>query len=276
MEQELNRLQTLYDALVAFVVNYSFQLLGAVVILLVGLIIAARVGRWVENICLRKNLDVTLSHFLASCTKIAIIVAVGIMVLNNVGISITPLVAAIGAVSLGAGLAVQGLLSNFSAGLNIILTRPFVVGDTISVQGVTGVVQEVKLAYTLLHDEDDVLITIPNKHIVGEILHNSQVSKLAEMVIGVAYGSDLDKVIGTVRAALERSIENGDRYQVGIDSFTEGRIHVGVRVWVSTKLFHQRRYQINGEIYRALRDAGIEISSPQLEVRTPGRDPASC
>lgn len=267
MEQELDRLQTIYDTLVEFFVNYSFQLLGAFVILLAGMWGASWVARWVEAICLRKKLDVTLSHFLANIAKIVIIVAVAIMVLNKIGISITPLVAAIGAVSLGAGLAVQGLLSNYSAGLNIIFIRHFVVGDTISVQGVTGVVKEVKLAYTLLHDEDDVQITIPNRHIVGEILHNSRRDKLAETVIAIAYGSDTSRAIEVIREVLEKLVEGENKYQVGIDSFADSGINIGVRLWVPTERFHELRYQANNEIYRALRAAEIEIPFPQREVR---------
>ncbi len=268
MKQELDQLQAIYDALVEFFVNYSFQLIGAIVILLVGLIIASRVARWIEKLCLRKNLDVTLSHFLASCARIAIVIAVAVMVLNNLGINITPLVAAIGAVSLGAGLAVQGLLSNFSAGLNIILTRPFVVGDTISVQGVTGVVKEVKLAYTLLNDEDDVQITIPNRHIVGEILHNSQSHKLAETIIGVAYGSDTDQVIGIIQSVLDGFMSSdGNKRQVGIDSFGDSSINIGIRLWVPTEQFHEMRFKLNTEVFKALKEANVEIPFPQREIK---------
>ncbi len=123
--------------------------------------ISNRLARLVLAICEKNKLDITLSKFLASCTKIFIIIMVGVICLGKIGISVTPLVAAIGAASLGAGLAMQGLLSNYAAGLNIILTRPFVVGDTIIVQGVTGIVDEVRLAQTMLTDEDEVTITTP-------------------------------------------------------------------------------------------------------------------
>ncbi len=97
-----------------------------------------------------KKIDITLSQFLSNTTKMLVVIMITIVSLSKLGISVTPFVAAIGAISLGAGLALQGLLSNYAAGFNIILIRPFVVGDTITVHGVTGVVEEVLLAYTVL------------------------------------------------------------------------------------------------------------------------------
>jgi small conductance mechanosensitive channel len=163
MEQELEQVTAIYNQITSFLVNYSFQLLGAIIIFLIGMLVAHRISTIVLRLCQRKKLDVTLSGFIANTTKLIIIVMTAIIALGKLGISITPFVAAVGAISLGAGLAVQGLLSNYGAGLNIILARPFVVGDTISVQGVCGVLKVVHLAYTLLSNEDDVSITVPNK-----------------------------------------------------------------------------------------------------------------
>lgn len=127
---------------------------------------------------------------------------VAIIALGKLGISVTPFVAAIGALSLGAGLALQGLLSNYGAGLYIIISRPFIVGDTIRVQDVTGLVKEVHLAFTMLADEDDVEITIPNRHIIGEILYNSHTDTLAEETVGITYDSDPNKAIAVIKQAL--------------------------------------------------------------------------
>ena len=97
IDDEIEQIQTVYNTLTEFLVKYSFQIIGAIIILLVGILIANRLAKAVANLCLRRNLDITLSHFLASCTKIAVIIAVGVMALSKLGISITPLVAAIGA-----------------------------------------------------------------------------------------------------------------------------------------------------------------------------------
>ena len=201
---EVEKLTALYDVIIEFVVNYSFQLLGALIVLVIGLFIAGKVSRRIEALLLARNFDVTLSRFIANMLRVAIIVMVAVVVLNKLGVNITPMVAAIGALSLGAGLAVQGLLTNYSAGLNIIITRPYIVGDTITLLGVTGVVKEVKLAATLLTNEDDEIITIPNRHVIGEIITNSNDCRVVELEIGVAYQTDIDEACSVIADALNQ------------------------------------------------------------------------
>lgn len=271
MEQEIEQIQAIYTTIVEFFVNYSFQLVGALIIFLIGMIVANKVSRMVLALCEKKGLDITLSRFLASFVKIVILVGVAIIALGKIGISVTPFVAAIGALSLGAGLAVQGLLSNYGAGLNIIIARPFVVGDTITVQGQTGLVDEVHLAYTILRDEDDVRITIPNRHIVGEIIHNSAANKLAETSVGVSYDSDPQKVIQVLHAVLvEQGVTEAREPLIGIDNFGDSSINFGVRFWVPTDRFHEVRFRVNNAIFAGLGQAGITIPFPQREVRMLG------
>jgi len=268
MKEEIDQFKAIYDLIATFFVTYSFQLVGALIVLVIGLLVSSRVARLVTRTCDKHGLDVTLSRFLASCTKIIIIVAVAVICLGKIGISVTPFVAAIGALSLGAGLAMQGLLSNYAAGLNIILTRPFVVGDTIIVQGVTGIVKEVRLAQTILTDEDEVTILIPNRHIVGEIIHNSNDFKVVESTLGVAYNSDIDQVTSTIKAVLHQlGVDTNRPPQVGIDEFGDSSINFGIRFWVPTDKYHQLRFRVNDELFKALHLAGIEIPFPQQEIR---------
>ncbi len=268
MQEDIDKFKEVYDLIITFFVTYSFQLVGAVIILVIGLLISNRLARLVLAICEKNKLDITLSKFLASCTKILIIVMVGIICLGKIGISVTPMVAAIGAASLGAGLAMQGLLSNYAAGLNIILTRPFVVGDTIIVQGVTGIVDEVRLAHTILTDEDEVRITIPNRHIVGEIIHNSSAYRVVEAAVGVAYSSNMKDVRSIIKTVLDDlGISENREPQIGIDDFGDSSINFVVRFWVPTEKFHQLRMRVNDRLFEALVQGGIQIPFPQREVR---------
>ncbi len=269
MEQELQQAQAIYKLITEFFVNYSFQILGALIIFALGVIVARKVGNLVMKLCERKELDITLSRFAASTSKLTIIVMVAVIALGKVGISVTPFVAAIGALGLGAGLAMQGLLSNYGAGLNIILTRPFVVGDTIRVKGVAGLVKEVHLAFTVLADEDDVIITIPNRHIIGEIIHNSHTDTLAEETVGISYDSDPEKAIVVIRKALEETDNvNAERPpQVGIEDFADSSINIGIRFWAPTNHYYDTRYRANAAIYEALKASEIDIPFPQREVR---------
>lgn len=268
MQEELQQVEAIYNSIVQFFVNYSFQLVGALIVFLIGMFVASKVSAATLKLCEKKALDITLSRFIASFVKIVILVGVAIIALGKIGISVTPFVAAIGALSLGAGLAVQGLLSNYGAGLNIIITRPFVVGDTITVKGETGLVDEVHLAYTILKDEDDVRITIPNRHIVGEILHNSAANKLAETTVSVSYGSDPKNVIDVLRSVLtEQGAAESREPLIGIDNFADSGINFMVRFWVPTEYFHETRFRVNGAIFQALTEAGISIPFPQREIR---------
>lgn len=269
LKNELAQLQVVYDTIINFFVNYSFQLIGALIILLIGMLIANRVAKLVRRFCESKDLDVTLSRFIANVAKITIVVMVLIICLNKIGISITPLIAAIGAISLGAGLAVQGLLSNYGAGLNIILTRPFVVGDTISVQGVSGQVKDILLAYTLIVTEDDVLITIPNKHIIGEIIHNSEEVSLLELSVGVSYQSDLDKVKKLLEDAIKENQFTSENKapMVGIANFGDSSVDIEIRVWSNSNQINAARFALNKTIWDVLKANQIEIPYPQREVK---------
>lgn len=280
MNEEFEQMAEVYQLVTTFLVTYSFQIIGAIIILLIGLIIARKIHNLILALCQKKGLDITLSRFIASSLRLLIVAMVGIIALNKVGISVTPLIAAIGAIGLGAGLAVQGLLSNYGAGLNIILTRPFVLGDTIQVEGVKGIVEEIHLAYTILSDEDDVRIMVPNKHIIGEIIHNSQGDSLQALTVGIAYDSDPKSAIEVIQKALSDipglSIERPAL--IGIDSFGDSSIDIGIRLWVKTERLYECRYAANMAIHEALELAGIEIPFPQRDVHitstNPSRPPA--
>ncbi|MGH1372916.1 MAG: mechanosensitive ion channel family protein [Cellvibrionaceae bacterium] len=268
LKAELDQASAIYDMVIEFFVNYSFQILGAVLILLAGMLIARKIGNLVQRLCEKKNLDITLSRFIASTAKILVVVMVAIIALGKLGISVTPFLAAVGALSLGAGLAVQGLVSNYGAGLNIILTRPFVVGDTISVQGVSGLVKEVHLAYTILSNEDETEINIPNKHIVGEIIHNSFKNTLAEISIGIAYHEDSDQAIAHIERALAGldGICQEKKPQVGIESFADSAVQIGIRVWLPTEHYFTLLHKVNSTAYKALKTNEVDIPFPQRHV----------
>lgn len=267
--EELEQVSAIYNMIVTYLVSYSFQILGAILILIIGVMVGRRVGEFVLRLCQKRKLDITLSRFFASCARIAIIASAVIVALPKLGIQITPFIAALGAVGLGAGLAVQGLLSNYGAGLSIILTRPFVVGDTIRVQGVCGIVKEVHLAYTLLSNEDEEVITIPNRHIVGEIIHNSQGDTLLDLAVGIAYQSDVNAAIAAIGQALATvdGLSTERKPLIGIDGFGDSAIDIGVRCWAKTAQLYQVKYTCNKVIFDTLLAAGIAIPFPQREVR---------
>lgn len=269
LSSHLRLVEKMYEMALAFLVDYSFQILGAVIIFIIGLFVARWVGHNVERFCRKQGLDEILVRFIAGAARIIILIGVGIICLGKFGISITPFVAAIGALSLGAGLALQGLLSNYGAGLAIMITRPFAVGDTLTLLGVSGVVWQVNLGTTILDTEDGEKITIPNKQIMGEVLINSHAHKVWEGSIGIAYSSDPQKAIVIINKVLsqQEKVILDPAPQVGIQQFGESAIVIGFRYWIPTQQYYRLGFQINEKIFAQFRAEDINIPFPQQEVR---------
>ena len=268
MTDELREVQQLVTMAMDFMVNYSFQVVGAILVLILGAIAARLAASFLLRFLERKAFDVTLSRFLASAVKITILAFAIIIALGKFGVTIAPFIAAVAAMAFGASFAIQGPLSNYGAGLVIVLSRPFVVGNTITVSGVSGVVEEVRLGATTLIDEDGVNITIPNKHIVGEIIQNSGKQKIIEAVVGISYGSDPETAIQLMKDLLDTypEITKDPAPQVGIQEFGDSSINIGLRYWVPTKQYFDMRYRVNLAIYDTLKQANIEIPFPQRDV----------
>lgn len=246
---------------VEFLIAYGFQILGALIVLYIGIKLAGWTGRRTQNLALAKSVDLTLSKFLGDAVKVFIVVLVIVITLANLDVSIAPLVAVAGASAFGVTMAIQGPLSNYGAGLAIILGRPFVVGNTITVRRVSGVVDNISLAATKLIGEDGEHITVPNKQIVGEVLVNSLERRVVETKVCIGADQDHAKAIEVIIKALEHfpDLASDARPQVGIHDFTYGGIIIGVRFWVRSMRYFEIRYRVNQTILRALDQAGIAL-----------------
>jgi small conductance mechanosensitive channel len=261
IEQNIAMITSLADTVIDFIVKYGFQILGALIVLVIGLKIAGWLGRKAERMALAKDIDITLSKFMGNVVKVLLVVMVIIITLGNFGITIAPLIALAGASAFGATMALQGPLSNYGAGLAIILGRPFVVGNTITVRKVSGVVDEIALAATTLVGEDGERITIPNKQIVGEILVNSDERRVIETRLCIAEDQNPTKAIEIVREALGGFPELAESAppQVGVHDFTYGGVIIGARYWVPSMKYFNTRYRVNEAVLRALADSGITL-----------------
>ena len=268
MEKEIQSLQKFYNIVIEFLTTYSFQLIGAFIIVLLGWFASKYVYALLMRIFEKNHFDSTLARFLANVARILVLAAMVVVALGKIGISIAPFVAAIGAVSLTAGLASQGSVSNYAAGVLLIINRPFKVGDTISVAGVYGVVEEIKLAYTALRNEDEELITVPNKQMIGDILVNSFEFRVVESTIGVSYEQNPEKAIEIIMEVLNTQQEVSKEHKpvVGIAKFGDSAIEIGLRYWVPTKSFFKTQYELNLALYNALHVNHITIPYPQREV----------
>jgi len=261
IDRQIETVSVLIDAAAEFIVAYGFQILGALVVLLIGIKIAGWAARKTVAFGERRRFDPTITKFAGNVVRVLVLAVVAIITLSNFGIAISPLVALAGAAAFGGTLAIQGPLSNYGAGISIILSRPFTVGNTIQVRGTHGVVQEISLAHTVLTGEDGERITIPNKEIVGQIIVNSYACRVVETRIAIGADQDVAAAIAAIRTAVaERPAEeNAPPPQVGVHGFTYGGIVLGVRFWVPSLKYFGQRYAVNRAILEALDRAGIRM-----------------
>lgn len=260
--EQLGTVSKYVDMLVQFGIEYGFQLLGALVFLLIGLKIASMVGLRVNKVLEGRGIDITLARFIGNVVKIVAIVFLVIITLGNFGVSIAPLIALAGAGAFGATVAIQGPLSNYGAGVSIILARPFVVGNTITVnRAASGVVEEITLAHTVLIGEDGERITVPNKEIVGRVIVNSEKRRVVQSKIAILAGQDIDAAIAAARKAVNSVAEvaDGPSPEIGIHDFTYGGIILGIRFWVPSSCYFQFRYAVNEAALKELNAAGIKL-----------------
>jgi small conductance mechanosensitive channel len=263
--QNVDQVAKWVDVLIEFGVTYGFQILGALMFLFVGLKAGGWLSRRIQGLCEAKGIDVTLSKFIGNTVKFLILTVLAIITLGNFGISIAPLIALAGASAFGATMALQGPLSNYGAGLSIILARPFIVGNTITVGETSGVVVEVKMAYTQLLGEDGERITIPNKDIVGRVIVNSETRRVVQTKIAVTADADIDRAVEAAKAAVAKALPKADAEaggaepQVGLHDFTYGGLILGVRFWVPSSQYYDLRYKVNLAVLAALRAAGVPL-----------------
>jgi len=272
VKEDLQEMGKYYEMVIEFFVSYSMQIVGALIILVLGIIVSKYVHKGVLRLLLKHSFDETLSQFLANFVRVLIIVMAAVIALGKLGISIAPFIAAVGALSLTAGLALQGSVSNFAAGVVLVATKPFKIGDTITIHDVYGEVQEIKLAYTLLVNEDREEITIPNKYMIGDVLVNSFEFRVVEGSVGIAYDSNVDDAIESIKDILanHNELDKMNEAIVGIENFGDSSINIAYRYWVPTKSFFKTQYDVNLKIMQSFREKEIVIPFPQREIKIIG------
>ncbi|EDZ63548.1 mechanosensitive ion channel [Sulfurimonas gotlandica GD1] len=277
MDKELEEVNKFYNIVIEFIANYSFQILGALIIIIIGIFVSRYVQKFVLRVMINNKIDETLSGFVANFVRFLVVAIMAILALGKLGISIAPFIAALGAISLTAGLALQGSVSNFAAGIVLVLTKPFKIGDTITVHDVYGEVEDIKLSYTSLRNEDGEQITIPNKYMIGDVLVNSFSYRVVEGNVGVAYDSDVEKAISTIKDVVlsQKDVSSENEPIVGVERFNDSSVDIAYRYWAPTKSFFKTQYDVNIKVLKALNSADITIPFPQREIRVLGEDSVS-
>ena len=239
------------------------------------LIVAAGVyaGRWVSRVTDgmfgRIGLDLTLRLLLKRIVRVAVVALFAIMALQNLGVELLPLLAGLGLAGAGVALGMQGILGNLAAGLTIIFTRPFLVGEYISIAKEEGVVDEIRLFNTVLTHTDHSRIVIPNRKIVGEILHNFGVLRQLDVGVGVAYDTDIARALELVRTLLAQNpkVLQEPKPVISVLALADSHVQMAVRPWTSVADFNEVSSDVTQAVLAAFRANGISMPVPQREVR---------
>jgi small conductance mechanosensitive channel len=220
------------------------------------------------------QVDVALRHLLTRIVYGLVLLVFLIMALQNLGVELLPLIAGLGIAGAGIALAMQGVLGNLAAGLTIIFTRPFQVGEYISILGEEGEVVDISLFSTVLTHPDRSKVVLPNRKIVGEILHNYGTIRQLDLKVGVPYGTSLDDALEAAReavAANPRVIKELDPV-IGVATLADSSVMIAVRPWVQVGDYGPAGAEINQALVAALGDRGISVPIPKLEVRLLEKD----
>jgi len=249
--------------------EYAPKIFAALVIMVVGVLVTRWVIKLISRWLTKIELEPPVRDLLL---RLVWIISMGmflIMALQNLDVKLLPLLTGIGVAGAGIALAMQGVLSNLAAGLTIIFTKPFRVGEYVAMVGVEGKVESIQLFNTRLSHPDLSRIVIPNRKIVGEILHNYGKIRQLDVVVGVAYSTDLNAALAAVNDVLKankRALEEPAPV-VRVSMLADSSINIVIKPWVNVPDYGPAGGEINKAVVEEFRARGISIPFPQREIR---------
>ncbi|HHR6223071.1 small-conductance mechanosensitive channel MscS [Providencia alcalifaciens] len=254
------------DLLVQYVVN----IVSALVILIVGLMIAKWVSRGLNRVMTMRGIDSTVSEFLSAIARYTIVAFTLIAVLGKIGVQTASVIAVMGAAGLAVGLALQNSLGNFAAGVLLVVFRPLKAGEFVKIGAIDGTVQSVQIFSTTLKTADDRIVVIPNGKIIGDSIINVTREPLRrqDIMVGVAYNSDIDtvkKVLGDIVAA-DKRILHDKGVTIRLNEMAPSSLNYLVRFWTTNGDTWPVYWDLMENFKRALDQHNIGIPFPQMDV----------
>ncbi|AFR05088.1 small-conductance mechanosensitive channel MscS [Pectobacterium brasiliense] len=250
--------------------QYAVNIVAALVILIVGLVIARIVSGTINKLMINRSIDSTVADFLSALVRYGIIAFTLIAVLSRVGVQTASVIAVLGAAGLAVGLALQGSLANFAAGVLLVIFRPFRTGEWVDLGGVSGSVTQVQIFSTTLRTSDGKIIVVPNgKIIAGNIINSSrEPDRRTEIIVGVAYDADIDvvkKLLGDIVAADER-IQHDKGVTIRLNEMAASSLNFVVWVWTTNGNAQAVYWDLLESFKRVLDEHRIGIPYPQMDV----------
>ena len=260
------------DKLIEYVISHSGALISALVVVVIGFIVARWIGKLMDRWLTNKAMEPPVRMLLVRITRLLVFGMALVVALGTAGVDIMALVTVTGVVGIGIGLAMQGVLSNIMAGLTIIFTKPFRFGEYIEIAGVQGQVTSIELVSTTLLHADHSQVIIPNRKIVGEILHNYGHIRQLDLSVGVAYNTNISGALVIVRGVLTSNarVLKEPAPVVGVTMLADSSISVAIKPWTAVADYGPAQAEIYQAIVEQFRANKIEIPFQQREVRMLG------
>ncbi len=250
--------------------EFGINLVTAILIFYIGRLIVRLITRGIRKVMTAQEVDQTLISFVSNLVNMILLVMVVIAAINALGVETTSFIAILGAAGLAIGLALQGSLSNFASGVLIIIFRPYKVGDFIEGAGIAGVVVDVQILTTVLRTGDNKQIIVPNSQIMGDIITNYSANdtRRVDMVVGVSYEDDLDKVRSTVEEliAAEDRVLDDPKPTIAVSELADSSVNFVVRPWVKTEDYWGVMFDLTEAIKKRFDQDGISFPFPQQDV----------
>ena len=269
MDIHLASIEHLREQIIDLLIQFGPKLLTAILIIIAGVVVGGWVERWLLRALRRFELEPPLNQLISRVVRGLVLLLFVVMALQNLGVQLLPLVAGLGVAGAGIALAMQGVLSNIVAGLSIILTKPFRVGQYIQVAGVEGQVEHVSLFSTILLHPDRSKVVIPNRKIVGEILHNYGHIRQVSVQVGVAYDTDMAAALQVIAEVVQSNprVLKDVAPLIGVARLADSAVYINIQPWVSVADYGAVSAEIARATLEALRSHHISVPVPQREVR---------
>jgi len=271
--------EELLGTVVELTSTWGLKVLGAIAVLVVGRIVCGMIRKGTRRALARASLDESLIPFLANLVYYISFAVVLIAVLNLFGIQTASVIAVLGAASLAVGLAMQGTLSNFSAGVMLLVFRPFRVDDFVDLAGHAGSVKEVGIFSTVLHTTDNVKIIIPNSRIFGDIVKNYSANdtRRNDFLVGISYDDDIGSAIEAIQSILSQDsrVLADPASLVAVSGLGDSSVDIVVRAWCATPDYWPLRFDLTRRFKEGLEAAGCSIPYPQRDVHVHSPDRAA-
>lgn len=275
MNEQVATISHAKDTMLELAIRFGPRLLTATLILIAGFIVGKWVSGWFAGLLERRELEPPIRALFTRFVWALCVLLFAIMALQNLGVELLPLVAGLGVAGAGVALATQGVLSNVVAGLSIILSKPFKVGEYIAIAGVEGAVADITLFSTTLTHADRSRVVIPNRKIVGEILHNYGHVRQLDLTVGVAYDTDLTAALAIIHEALAANprVLKDPAAVVQPLQLGESAVALAVRPWVMVEDQGAASGEVCAAVLEAFRARGVVMPFPQREVLIRGTQP---